>query len=190
VGTEGGGTRDVPGIGGVEGLPKEESCEGKTVMVDFVGSAIYTGRGSPTNEELGCDGGGVRAGVEWEGGSAGGVGEIVVEQRARRGPFIRFFNPNFFPALEELLFDLDRIRKERAICLPETWGTGGTVKQGAAGGELGGNGLSPSRGEMLMGQCLVGLRRFGLVKDEGEPGGGSGRGDAFRGQITAPRGVP
>ena len=128
--------------------------------------------------------------MEREGSSAAGIGEIVVEQRASCGTFIRFFGPNFFPALEELLFDLDRIRKERAVCLPEPWRTGGTVKQGAAGGELGGNGLSLPRWEMLVGQCLVGLRRFGLVKEEGEPGGGSGWGDACRGQITAPRGVP
>ena len=120
-----------------------------------------------------------------EGSLAAGIGKVVVEQRAGCWAFVRFFGP-YFSGLEELLLNLGRIGKQGAVCLPETWGTGGTVKQGAAGGELGGNGLSSSRGEMLMGKCLVGLGRFGLVKEEREPSGGSSRGDAFWGLITAP----
>ena len=51
------------------------------------------------------------------------------------------------------------------------------MKKGAAGGELGGNGLSSPRREMLMGKCLVGLGGFGLVHEERKPSGRGDRGD-------------
>ena len=108
-GAEGGGTRDVPSMGGMESLPEEEGGEGKTVVINFVRSAVDAGGRAPARKELSSNGGSIGARKEPESGPAIGVSKVVVKQRAGCWAFIGFVGPYFFPGLEELLLNLSRV---------------------------------------------------------------------------------
>ena len=104
--------------------------------------------------------------------------------------FIRLAGPDALPGLKELFRDLGGVSEQRTIRLPESRGAGSPMKESAAGGELSGDGFPPGRGEVLVWQSFVRLSRFGLVYEQGKPGGRCSRGDMFGNHFLVTGGKP